>query len=605
MTSTATATPPTSGACSTTRPPTTSGSTPTRTATSPTTPMMRPYKEKYDIGHFGTDNPATAVARADAVRRRVPQGRRHSRRSAGRGTATTSSTSASSRARTAPHVAGITAAQRPVRHADRRRRARRQDRLRRAPAPGAAAAPAAALTDGMIDLVVNRDVDIVNMSIGGLPGAQRRQQRARRALHASDRRRTACSSSSRPATPAPVLNTIGDPSVASRRGQRRRASISKDTWLANYGSVVSKKNAMFNVLLARPARGRRLQAEHHRARRRRSPPRRPGCPAPRSPRPATRCPPGYAMLNGTSMASPQATGAGALLLSAAKATDRGVSPAALRRALYSSAEPIDGVPTYGAGLRHGRRPGRLAAAAPGRRDPPYVSTRRTPPVCTADLGRTWPTPRPGHRRLQPLRLGRRAATRSARARPTPSRSPAPAARPAPSSTTSRWVGNDGTFKRAEDRRAAAEQGRHDHASPPSRPATARTARSCGSTTRRPTWSTSRCSHRGGGLERREEARPTRTPRGLGRPQRLHVVLRHRAGGRQGPPGEPLRHRHRFADPVHRDQPATASRWRAPPAPSATPTSPTPTSASRRSGTTRTRCPGSGRSRSSRGAPRRR
>ena len=25
-------------------------------------PMMRPYKEKYDIGYFGTDNPATPVA---------------------------------------------------------------------------------------------------------------------------------------------------------------------------------------------------------------------------------------------------------------------------------------------------------------------------------------------------------------------------------------------------------------------------------------------------------------------------------------------------------------------------------------------------------------
>ena len=61
-TSTATATRPTPGACSTTRRPTTSGSTPTRTATFSDDEMMRPYKERFDVGHFGTDNPATAIA---------------------------------------------------------------------------------------------------------------------------------------------------------------------------------------------------------------------------------------------------------------------------------------------------------------------------------------------------------------------------------------------------------------------------------------------------------------------------------------------------------------------------------------------------------------
>jgi hypothetical protein len=55
------------------------------------------------------------------------------------------------------------------------------------------------------------------------------------------------------------------------------------------------------------------------------------------------------MFNGTSMASPQAAGAAALLLSAGFATDRGITPAQLRRALYTSADRIAGIPVTGQG----------------------------------------------------------------------------------------------------------------------------------------------------------------------------------------------------------------------------------------------------------------
>ncbi len=63
-------------------------------------------------------------------------------------------------------------------------------------------------------------------------------------------------------------------------------------------------------------------------------------------------PAGYSMLQGTSMASPQAAGASALLLSAAKQRGIDLTPAKLRTALTSTADHIKGVQAYeeGAGL---------------------------------------------------------------------------------------------------------------------------------------------------------------------------------------------------------------------------------------------------------------
>jgi hypothetical protein len=57
-------------------------------------------------------------------------------------------------------------------------------------------------------------------------------------------------------------------------------------------------------------------------------------------------PPGYSMFNGTSMASPQATGAGALLVSAAKALGISHKPEQLRQAMLSSARFLGDIGAY-------------------------------------------------------------------------------------------------------------------------------------------------------------------------------------------------------------------------------------------------------------------
>ncbi|SCL27678.1 Subtilase family protein [Micromonospora nigra] len=306
--------------------------------------VMRPYKEKFDIGHFGTDDPATAIAERMSFvveyRKGVdttPVG--------GPGLVDYVNIGLVESAH-GTHVAGITAA---------------NDMLGNGAfdgaAPGAKLVSAracswgggctyAALTTGMADLVINRGVDVINMSIGGLP-ALNDGNNARAELYNNLINTYGVQMFISAGNSGPGVNTIGDPS-ASTDVVSVAASVSKDTWLANYGSAVRKKNALFNF----SSRGPREDGGA-----------KPNIAAPGSAISTTltwqpgspvaeagyTLPPGYSMFNGTSMASPQAAGGAALLLSAAKATDRGITPAALRRAIYSSAKPIKDVPTYGQG----------------------------------------------------------------------------------------------------------------------------------------------------------------------------------------------------------------------------------------------------------------
>ncbi|KUN32285.1 serine protease [Streptomyces corchorusii] len=307
-------------------------------------PAMKPYKDGYQVGYFGTDDPATDVvervpfvvetrkdvvynssgAKADYVNIGVIESEH--------GT----------------HVAGITAANGLF-----------GGRMNGA-APGAKLVSSractwtggctnVALTEGMIDLVTQRGVDIVNMSIGGLPalndGNNARAELYTRLIDTYGVQLVISAGNS-----GPGANTIGDPGLADKVISVG-ATISKETWAANYGSAVEKKYAMmpfssrgpredggFTPTLSAP--GAAINTTQTWL---------PGSPVAEA---GYALPAGYSMLQGTSMASPQATGASALLLSAAKQKGIDLTPAKLRTALTSTADHIKGAQAYeeGAGL---------------------------------------------------------------------------------------------------------------------------------------------------------------------------------------------------------------------------------------------------------------
>ncbi|MEU1300541.1 S8 family serine peptidase [Streptomyces shenzhenensis] len=310
---------------------------------------MKPYKDGYQIGYFGTDDPKTDVVERQPfvvqIRKDVPMdpyggswvGKKADFVNIGvieseHGT----------------HVAGITSANGLF-----------GGKMNGA-APGAKIVSSractwsggctnVALTEGMIDLVADRGVDIVNMSIGGLPalndGNNARAELYTRLIDTYGVQLVISAGNS-----GPGANTIGDPGLADKVISVG-AGISKETWAANYGSQVAKKYAMmpfssrgpredggFTPTLTAP--GAAINATQTWL---------PGGPVAEA---GYALPAGYSMLQGTSMASPQAAGASALLLSAAEQRHIDLTPAALRTALTSTADHIKGVQAYeeGAGL---------------------------------------------------------------------------------------------------------------------------------------------------------------------------------------------------------------------------------------------------------------
>ncbi|MFE0255277.1 S8 family serine peptidase [Streptomyces sp. NPDC059010] len=310
---------------------------------------MKPYKDGYQIGYFGTDNPATDVAERQPfvvqIRKDVPMdplggdwvGKKSDFVNIGvieseHGT----------------HVAGITAAN-GLFGGDMNGEAPGAKLVSSRACTWTGGCTNVALTEGMIDLVTNRGVDIVNMSIGGLPalndGNNARAELYTRLIDTYGVQLVISAGNS-----GPGANTIGDPALAAKVISVG-ATISKETWAANYGSVVSKPYAMMPfssrgpredggftpTLVAPGAAINTIQTWL------------PGAPVAEA---GYALPAGYGMLQGTSMASPQAAGASALLLSAAKQKRIALTPATLRTALTSTADHIKGVQAYeeGAGL---------------------------------------------------------------------------------------------------------------------------------------------------------------------------------------------------------------------------------------------------------------
>ncbi|MGW4685904.1 S8 family serine peptidase [Streptomyces sp. NPDC004244] len=307
---------------------------------------MKPYKDGFQIGYFGTDNPATDVAEripfVIQIRKDVPMdplggdwvGKKADFVNIGiieseHGT----------------HVAGITAANSLF------------GGKMNGQAPGAKLVSSRAcswsggctniaLTEGMIDLVVNRGVDIVNMSIGGLP-ALNDGNNARAELYKNLIDTYGVQLVISAGNEGPGVNTIGDPGLADKVISVG-AAVSKETWAANYGSGVAKKYNMFPFSSRGPredggftptitAPGAAINTIQTWL---------PGAPVKEA---GYDLPAGYGMLQGTSMSSPQAAGAGALLLSAAKQHGIKLTPAAMRVALTSTAKKIDDVPAHAQG----------------------------------------------------------------------------------------------------------------------------------------------------------------------------------------------------------------------------------------------------------------
>jgi subtilisin family serine protease len=335
---------------------------------------MRPYKEKFDIGHFGTDNPATPIAEsmpfvveyredvdltpaglpgqnADFVNIGVVE--------SAHGT----------------HVAGITAANGLFGGKMNGQATGAKIVSSRACSWGGGCT-AVALTDGMVDLVVNRGVDVVNMSIGGLPalndGNNARARLYERLINDEGVQLVISAGNS-----GPGINTVGDPSVATDVISVG-SSITKETWSANYGSEVTSPLNLHNYSSRGPredggfkpnvvAPGSAIST---------IPTWQPGGPVAEA---GYSLPPGYAMFNGTSMASPQTAGAVALLLSAAKASNVAVTPRQLRDSIYTSAKFVPGVEALAQGAGQVNVPGAWSLL---KGKPVAQDITVTAPVCT-------------------------------------------------------------------------------------------------------------------------------------------------------------------------------------------------------------------------------
>jgi hypothetical protein len=284
-------------------------------------PAMTDYRVNRDVRFFGTDNPATPVKEAmpfvvqtdgqnKAVNIGIVSGAHGS------------------------HVAGIVASNQLF------------NPNTSGAAPGAqivsvrvclfiAGCTSHALIEGMIYAAKQANVDVINMSIGGLP-ALNDANNTRAVLYDRliDQENVQMFISA--GNSGPGENTVGDPSVATKV-MSIGAYITDATWESNYGSTAPAEGTdnlhPFSSRGPREDGGFKPNVVAPGAAISTTPLWQPGGPVAG----VHDLPPGLSMFNGTSMASPQAAGAAALLVSAAEQTGVQHQPAQLRQALNSSA----------------------------------------------------------------------------------------------------------------------------------------------------------------------------------------------------------------------------------------------------------------------------
>ncbi|RSM38480.1 serine protease [Amycolatopsis balhimycina DSM 5908] len=378
---------------------------------------MTDYKVKNDFGFFGTDNPATDVAERMAFVVQTDKAGYVGIGIAG--------------AEHGSHVAGIATGNDLF--------GGKMDGA----APGAKVLAvkvcltgSACTSSGLVDGVVyaaSHGADVINISIGGLPalndGNNARAELYNRTIAEYNVQIFISAGNS-----GAGANTVGDPSVATD-AISVGSYITKETWLSNYGSVTKNPESLHPFSSRGPREDGGFKPDIIA----------PGAAISTTPRwtagsPVAgtyTLPAGYAMLQGTSMAAPQATGAAALLVSAYKATHNGRRPpvAQLRAAIKSTARFVPGIGAYAQGAGLFNVPAAFVALSLNPK-PDAVSTSVEVHTALSGLLAT-PNTGVGIHDREGVTTGKAYTRTYTITRSTGSAHPVP--------YFVRWVGNDGTF----------------------------------------------------------------------------------------------------------------------------------------------------------------